>query len=295
MTSFKYIWMFYAIEYAIVLLIYIMVAAITGDPENAGTNCLEMNTFIYVGILGALGYSEDFKMMIQNGFTRKYIFVATLSMFAFIRGIMSLADTVAGNLLHYFAPDYNSLFGVIYGYDDILPNWIWLFLLYMLIGSLFYLTALAIHKLKKTLSLCLIAVPAGIILLAVALFRYVLPQNLVDNIRELASRAMGFMNGGTVNYLSPSSERRIQKLSGLPFFCPLIRKFPSQFLIRQKERGALMAKKADDSGQAVLVSRIWSAVFLTIPDFRKKTWPELYQNTSLQPRSTAVFTIKSLF
>ena len=84
MTSFKYIWLFYAIMYAIVLLIYIMVSAITGDSETAGTSCLEMNTFIYVGILGALGYSEDFKMMIQNGFTRKYIFAATLSMFAFI-------------------------------------------------------------------------------------------------------------------------------------------------------------------------------------------------------------------
>ena len=74
MTSFKYIWMFYAIEYAIVLLIYIMVAALTGDPENAGTNLLELNTFIYIGILGALSYSEDFKMMIQNGFTRKLYF-----------------------------------------------------------------------------------------------------------------------------------------------------------------------------------------------------------------------------
>ena len=31
MTSFKYIWLFYAIMYAIVLLIYIMVSAITGD------------------------------------------------------------------------------------------------------------------------------------------------------------------------------------------------------------------------------------------------------------------------
>lgn len=97
MTSFKYIWLFYAIMYAIVLLIYIMVSAITGDPETAGTSCLEMNTFIYVGILGALGYSEDFKMMIQNGFTRKYIFAATLSMFAFIGGIMSFVDTVMGD------------------------------------------------------------------------------------------------------------------------------------------------------------------------------------------------------
>ena len=203
MTSFKYIWLFYAIMYAIVLLIYIMVSAITGDSETAGTSCLEMNTFIYVGILGALGYSEDFKMMIQNGFTRKYIFAATLSMFAFIGGIMSFVDTVMGNLLHYFVPNYNSLFGVIYGYGDILPNWIWLFLLYMLISSLSYLAVLAIHKLEKTLSLCLVAILAGIILLAVALFRYVLPQNLVDSIRKLASRAIGFMNGGTVNYLLP--------------------------------------------------------------------------------------------
>ncbi len=203
MTSFKYIWMFYAIEYAIVLLIYIMVAALTGDPENAGTNLLELNTFIYIGILGALSYSEDFKMMIQNGFTRKYIFVATLSMLAFIGGIMSLVDTVTGNLLHHFAPNYDSLFGVIYGYGDILPNWIWLFLLYMLIGSLFYLTALAVHKLEKTLSLCLVAALAGLVLLAVALFRYVLAENIVENIRKLASRAMGFMSGGTINYLFP--------------------------------------------------------------------------------------------
>ena len=62
---------------------------------------------------------------------------------------MSFVDTVMGNLLHYFVPNYNSLFGVIYGYGDILPNWIWLFLLYMLISSLSYLAVLAIHKLEK--------------------------------------------------------------------------------------------------------------------------------------------------
>ena len=34
MTSFKYIWLFYAIMYAIVLLIYIMVSAITGGSGD---------------------------------------------------------------------------------------------------------------------------------------------------------------------------------------------------------------------------------------------------------------------
>src|SRR5699024_1837286 len=52
------------------------------------------------------------------------------------------------------------------------------------------------------------------------------------------------------NSLSPSSERRIQKLSGLPFFCSSVRKFPSQILIRQKQRGALTAETAGDPGSS---------------------------------------------
>ena len=53
------------------------------------------------------------------------------------------------------------------------------------------------------------------------------------------------------NSLSPSSESRIKKLFGLPFFCSSVRKFPSQFLIRQKEKrkGALTAKTEGDPGR----------------------------------------------
>ena len=50
--------------------------------------------------------------------------------------------------------------------------------------------------------------------------------------------------------LSPSSESRIQKLSGLPFFCSSVRKFPSQILIGQKQRGALTAETAGDPGSS---------------------------------------------
>lgn len=74
MTSFKYIWIFYAIQYAIVGLITITIGLIMGTFEDVGTNCLEINTLIYVCVLGVLGFNEDFKMLIQNGFTRKYIY-----------------------------------------------------------------------------------------------------------------------------------------------------------------------------------------------------------------------------
>ena len=59
-TSFKYVWIFYAAQFSIVCLIYLIVALSTGDPKNAGTSCLEMNTLIYVGILGMMGYNGDF-------------------------------------------------------------------------------------------------------------------------------------------------------------------------------------------------------------------------------------------
>ena len=81
MTSFKYIWMFYAIQYLSVGFISIVIGLVLGNFDDIGTNFLEINTLIYVGILGVLGFHDDFKMLIQNGFTRKYIFIETISMF----------------------------------------------------------------------------------------------------------------------------------------------------------------------------------------------------------------------
>ena len=94
-TSFKYIWLFYGIQYTIVTLISIIIGISVGTFENVGTNCLEINSLIYVGILGVLGFKEDFRMLLQNGFTRKYIFIATFSLFCFISGIMALTETLS--------------------------------------------------------------------------------------------------------------------------------------------------------------------------------------------------------
>lgn len=99
-TSFKYIWLFYAIQYTIVTLISIIIGISVGTFENVGTNCLEINSLIYVGILGVLGFKEDFRMLLQNGFTRKYIFIATFSLFCFISGIMALTALKGKNNSH---------------------------------------------------------------------------------------------------------------------------------------------------------------------------------------------------
>lgn len=203
-TSFKYIWIFYAIQYALVGFITIIIGLVMGTFEDVGTNCLEINTLIYVGILGVLGFKDDFKMLIQNGFTRKYIFIATIAMFCFISGTMALVDTIVGNLIHHINNSYSSVYGGIYNYDNIFMNWIWLFLLYVAFCCLLYLIILIINKAGKNVSIYLGIVLGGVILLIVALFRYVFTGETISNILEFLMKAMGFMTDGTINYLFPA-------------------------------------------------------------------------------------------
>jgi len=203
-TSFKYIWLFYAIQYALVGFITMIVGLVMGTFEEVGTNCLEMNSLVYVSILGVLGFKEDFKMLIQHGFTRKYIFIATFSMFCFIAGTMALVDAAGGNMIHYFNDNYSSLYGSIYGYDHLFMNWLWLFLVYILVCSLLYLGILIINKAGKKISLCLGVCFGGIVLLIIALFRYVFSAKTISTVIEFLTKAMGFMNDGRINYLFPT-------------------------------------------------------------------------------------------
>lgn len=202
-TSFKYIWIFYAIQYAIVALILLIVGICLGSFKEMGINCLEINTLIYVGILGVLGFREDFKMLIQNGFTRKYIFAGTFSMFCFISGIMALVDTVMGNFFHYVNNRFSSMYGGLYGYGNLFINWLWLFLLYVAVCSLFFVVILWINLAGKMISIYSGIILGGIILLAAALFRYVLSARTVNKIWELLAKIMGFMTDGTINHIFP--------------------------------------------------------------------------------------------
>lgn len=202
-TSFKYVWIFYLIQYAVMGLIITIAAISTGSLEEVGTSSLEMNTFIYIGILGILGFTDDFKMLLQNGFTRQYIFLGTISLFIFISGIMSLVDAVIGNALHHIFSNYTSLFGSLYGYDHIFMNWIWLFLMNMLVCSFFYLGILILNKIGKKLVVYLGITLGCLVLLVVALFRFVFSNEFVNTLAEIGMKAMGFMKDGTINFLFP--------------------------------------------------------------------------------------------
>jgi len=89
LTSVKYIWIFYTIMLSIVAAVFITLKLCLGNNENISMSALENSSIIYIGILGVMGFTEDFKMLIQNGFTRKYIFISTISMLMFIAAVLA--------------------------------------------------------------------------------------------------------------------------------------------------------------------------------------------------------------
>ena len=113
-------------------------------------------------------------------------------------------NTDLSNFLHYFNKDYTSLYSGIYGYDNIVMNWLWLFLVYVMFCCLLYLTILIINKIGKTMSIYCGILFIGCIVLITALFRYVFSAELVKNILNFFMKAAGFVKGDTINYFYPS-------------------------------------------------------------------------------------------
>ena len=202
LTKVRAIGIFYLIQYSIVALIFAIVAICTEGKET-GSNALEFSSVVFVSVIGVLGYKEDFKALLQNGYTRKYIFGATVCMFTLLAGTLALIDTVIGNSLHYFNDNYFTLYGGIYGYGNVFANWLWLTALYLVFCSLFYFAVLVINRVGKTVSLLIGVGVCSIILLVIALFQFVFPDELVSKTWEFMMKAMGFMGDGTTNLFFP--------------------------------------------------------------------------------------------
>ena len=201
-TKIKAMVLFYLIQYLIVALIFSIVAISVGG-EEIGSNALEFSSVIFISVIGVLGYKEDFKALIQNGYTRKYIFGATICMFTLLAGTMALIDTIIGNSIHYFNDNYFTLFVSLYGYGNVFLNWLWLTVLYLMFCSLFYLAVLVINRVGKMVSLFIGVGLSCVILLVTSLFRFVFSQEFVSAAAEFVMKAMGFMSNGTTNLFFP--------------------------------------------------------------------------------------------
>lgn len=69
--------------------------------------------------------------------------------------------------------------------------------------SIFYFVVLIINRVGKTVSLLVGVGVCSIILLVIALFKFVFPDELVSKTGEFMMKAVGFMSDGTINLFFP--------------------------------------------------------------------------------------------
>ena len=97
-TSLRYLLIFYAIQYSVVAVTLFLTWLGPGSLDHPYFAALETCAMIFVFIFGALGFGEDFKMLLQNGFTRRVHFVAALVLFVVTAMLLALV-TATGRFL----------------------------------------------------------------------------------------------------------------------------------------------------------------------------------------------------
>ncbi len=142
-TTIKYLTIFYCIEFSMVAVTLLLTWLGRGSLDHPYFACMESCAMIFIFIFGIFGFAEDFKMLLQNGFTRCYIFIATLALFLQTAATLALVDTLAARFLEGVAHGYWSLFTAIYGPNHTLwLQGLWRFGVYLVLVCVGYFCAL---------------------------------------------------------------------------------------------------------------------------------------------------------
>ncbi|MEG0276313.1 MAG: hypothetical protein RR630_04715 [Coprobacillus sp.] len=202
-TTLKPLMIFYSIFYGIMVASYLIVYLSFGSFDKVWFNGLEMSCLIYLIVTGSLGFNEDFKMAIQNGYTRKQIFIATIVMFTFVVLMMSIFDT----FITHNIPSYTSLFQMMYGSGHhILIQWLMLALLYFFAAIGSYLCALISNRIgKKPFYFILITIGLLIFIILPLVINLFIPADIMMEIGKAITWIIGYASNGVIHFLNPIS------------------------------------------------------------------------------------------
>ena len=170
--------------------------------EKNDLTSVELYSVFFAGII-ALGYCpEDFKNLLQNGFTRKYIFISTVIMILCVSAIIAFINTIIGLILSAILPDYHTLFTLFGLKNQHFVNFLLLFLSYTLMSCIFHFFIVLYHRIGKTLFIVFITTLCMILLFAVPiLFAYIIPTSIAKGILTPISWIIKFAEHGILNII----------------------------------------------------------------------------------------------
>ncbi len=208
-STLKYLSFFYCIEYSMLAVTFLLTYLGRGGIDRPYFGAMEICSVIFIFIFGILGFQEDFKMFLQNGFTRRCIFVAVLTFFILSALLLALVDSLAASLLGHLSSGYFSGFEAIYGEGH---AWgvqlLYRFELYLVIACVGYLGALVVVRFGKwrMMILGLVLVCLCFMILPVV-FREILPDalrySLATHVELFFYGCVGFTGNETIRFIYP--------------------------------------------------------------------------------------------
>lgn len=201
LTKFKSLSICCVAEWTIYILIILIVQIFDKNPSI--TVSIESSSAVYIGIFGSLGYKADFKALIQNGFTRKYIYCSTAFSLISLCAILSVLDTLADKIASAIVPfEFNAFAGnQIYGNTNIVKTWLLAFSLYFLTSSLLFMITLLANKIGVRRTLYIGAGIAILVVGIVALVKNLASDRVYASIGEFLLKLFGFLPNGELNSL----------------------------------------------------------------------------------------------
>lgn len=103
------LFIFYGIIYVIYAMAVVATLTISSISGPVSMSGIEFASMIFIFILGLSSFSESFGMFLQNGMSRRTLFISTAYSFVIVAAIMAAVDSING-LLANFAFKYQGMF-----------------------------------------------------------------------------------------------------------------------------------------------------------------------------------------
>ncbi len=195
----KNIGIFVAVVIVCNLLGVSLITVSSSNGQTYGNFDFATAGFIFMGFVGVSGFSEDFKLFMQNCFTRKEIFISQTIFFSLTSAIISAISIIMRVISELLtnAIRITSLFNMIYQDNlNIFTEFMITFLMAFLVSTVAYLITILLNRFDKR------KVGFGFVLAGVALVAFfttapaVLSPELQRGLIEALAFAFGFTDSG---------------------------------------------------------------------------------------------------
>lgn len=202
-TLLKAISIFYAVFLMILFAINLLNRLFIGTDAIGVFSGLEVASIIFIGQCSASLVSDDFKLFIQNGFTRKHISKLVVLTLLALAMLMALVDTFVGAM--FSDGFYRSIFTQFYGNEfQIVAQWCWGMSVYFSISIFVGVICLLYHRFGKQMFFTLlIAFSILCVVLVPMLVAYVIPESITNQAMMLFLAMMGYVADGTIHIINP--------------------------------------------------------------------------------------------